>query len=86
MAALDLYLHHKVVVVTEGEGRDALLVAARRAYCPVLCVAGPWAQSSILEGKTPDGARARAFVCTGPTCSPPVSDSAELAALVAKTS
>jgi uncharacterized protein len=84
VAALDLYLHHKVVVVTEGEGRDALLVAARRAYCPVLCVAGPWAQPSILEAKTPDGARARAFVCTGPTCSPPVSDPAELATLVAR--
>jgi uncharacterized protein YyaL (SSP411 family) len=84
VAALDLYLHHKVVVVTDGEGRDALLAAARRAYCPVLCVAGPWAQASILEAKTPDGPRARAFVCTGPTCSPPVSDPAELAALVAR--
>jgi uncharacterized protein len=85
VAALDLYLHHKVVVVTDGEGRDALLASARRAYCPVLCIAGPWAQASILEGKTADGARARAFVCTGPTCSPPVSDATELAALVASS-
>jgi uncharacterized protein YyaL (SSP411 family) len=82
LAALDLYLHHKVLVVTDGDGRDALLAAARRAYCPVLCVAGPWAQASILDGKTSADGKARAFVCTGPTCSPPVTDAAELAKLV----
>jgi uncharacterized protein YyaL (SSP411 family) len=82
LAALDLYLHEQVLVVTEGEGRDELLTAARRAYAPALCVAGPWAQRSILDGKTPDGARARAFVCTGPTCAPPVTDAGALLALL----
>ena len=84
IAALDLYLHSKVVVITEGEGRDALFAAARAAYSPTLCVAGPWAQPSVLDGKAPDGQRARAFVCTGPSCSPPVGDPGDLAQLVAR--
>ncbi|MGN6106719.1 MAG: thioredoxin domain-containing protein, partial [Kofleriaceae bacterium] len=68
LAALDLYLHAKVLVATDGPGRDALIAAARRAYVPTLCIAGPWAAPSILDGKTPgtDG-RARAVGCTGPT-------------------
>jgi uncharacterized protein YyaL (SSP411 family) len=82
LAALDLYLHAKVVVVTEGSGRDELVLAARRAYSPTLCIAGSWAQSSVIEGKTSDGTHARAFVCTGPVCSPPVTDRAALAKLV----
>ena len=82
LAALDLYLHAQVLVVTEGTGRDALLAAARRSYAPTLCIAGPWAAPSIVEGKTPDGATARAFVCTGPTCSPPVTAPGALAALL----
>jgi uncharacterized protein YyaL (SSP411 family) len=82
LAALDLYLHAKVLVVTEGDGRDRLLAAARRIYAPTLCIAGPWAAPSILDGKTPAGATARGFVCTGPTCSAPVSDPAALTALL----
>ena len=84
LGALDLYLHAKVLVATPGEGRDALVAAARRAYAPTLCLAGPWASASILDGKAaaPDG-RARAFVCTGPTCAPPVTDAAALAPLLA---
>jgi uncharacterized protein YyaL (SSP411 family) len=82
LAALDLYLHAQVLVVTEGTGRDALLTAARGSYAPTLCIAGPWAAPSIVEGKTPDGATARAFVCTGPTCSPPVTAPGALAALL----
>jgi uncharacterized protein YyaL (SSP411 family) len=82
LAALDLYLHANVLVVTDGAGRDALLAAARRSYAPTLCIAGPWAQPSVLEGKTPSGDTARAFVCRGPSCSPPVSDPAALAALL----
>ena len=77
MAALDLYLHAKVLVAV-GPHRDALLAAARKVYAPTLCIAGPWAQPSVLEGKT-----AGAYVCTGPVCSPPVSDPAALAALLA---
>jgi uncharacterized protein YyaL (SSP411 family) len=121
LAALDLYLHAQILVVTEGSGRDRLLAAARQCYAPTLCIAGPWAAPSILEGKTsraeterspehrapargsgsseardprnemsegdrtqygPRGATARAFVCTGPSCSPPVTEPGELAALL----
>jgi uncharacterized protein YyaL (SSP411 family) len=83
LGALDLYLHAQVLVATEGTGREELLTAARRAYAPTLCVAGPWASASVLEGKAPvaDGA-ARAFVCTGPTCAPPVTEPAALDALL----
>ena len=66
---------------TEGAGRDELLAAARRAYAPTLCIAGPWAQPSILEGKTPRRRRARSCA-RGPTCSPPVTEPAALAALL----
>ncbi|HEY4242597.1 MAG TPA: thioredoxin domain-containing protein [Kofleriaceae bacterium] len=82
LGALDLYLHAQVLVVTPGTGRDELLAAARATASPNLCIAGPWASASVLEGKTSDGARARAFVCTGPTCSAPVSTPAELHALL----
>jgi uncharacterized protein YyaL (SSP411 family) len=47
-----------------------------------LCIAGPWASRDLVDGKTPAGDAARAFVCTGPTCSPPVTDAAALAALL----
>ncbi|MGE5181331.1 MAG: thioredoxin domain-containing protein [Acidobacteriota bacterium] len=83
LGALDLYLHVQELVVTGGEGQGALLAAARRTYAPTLCVAGPWAQASITDGKTPDGAHARAYVCRGPTCAPPTSDAGALEKLLA---
>jgi hypothetical protein len=84
LAAMDLYLHSQVVVVSEGQGRDALVAATRGVYSPTTCLAGPWASPSVLEAKTaaPDGA-ARAFVCTGPTCAPPVTEPAALVSLLA---
>jgi uncharacterized protein YyaL (SSP411 family) len=82
LAALDLYLHSKVLVVTEGTNRDALIEAARGVYAPTLAIAGPWAAPSILEGKTPVDGAARAFVCTGPTCAPPVTEVAALRELL----
>ncbi|HEY5948655.1 MAG TPA: thioredoxin domain-containing protein [Kofleriaceae bacterium] len=82
LGALDLYLHPKELVVTAGSGRDELLAAARRCYSPTLCVAGPWAQPSILEAKNPAGDRAHAFVCSGTTCSSPVTETTELVPLL----
>ncbi|HEX3475664.1 MAG TPA: thioredoxin domain-containing protein [Kofleriaceae bacterium] len=82
LAALDLYLHGKVLVVTEGAGRERLLAAARQVYAPTLCIAGPWAAPSVLDGKTPAGGAARGFVCTGPTCAPPVTEPAALTGLL----
>ena len=74
LSALDDLLHAQVVVITEGEGREALLEAARRAFAPTRMLAGPWASAAVLEGKTADGARARAFVCRGPVCSAPMTE------------
>jgi uncharacterized protein YyaL (SSP411 family) len=84
LAAMDFYLHSQVVVVSEGRGRDALVAATRGVYSPTTCVAGPWASPSVLEAKTAatDGA-ARAFVCTGPTCAPPVTEPSALVSLLA---
>ena len=83
VAAADLYLHGTELVVTEGEGRELLLEAARAAYAPTRMIAGPWAAESILAGKqaAADG-RAQAFVCRGQSCSPPVTDVAELVKLL----
>jgi len=82
LAALDLYLHAQVLVVTEGAGREALVAAARKTYAPTLCIAGPWGAPSILEGKSPEAGVARAFVCAGTSCSAPVTEPAALHALL----
>jgi len=82
LAALDLYLNAQVLVVTEGTGKAELVTAAHRVFAPTLCLAGAWAAPSTLEGKTSDGARARAFVCRGPTCSPPVTEPSGLSSLL----
>jgi uncharacterized protein YyaL (SSP411 family) len=82
LAGLDLYLHAHVLVVTDGENREALLAAARKTYAPTLCIAGSWAAASITEGKTSVAGVARAFVCTGPTCSAPVGEPGALHALL----
>jgi uncharacterized protein len=83
LAALDLWLHPRLVVITEGAGRDVLLEATQRAYSPTACLVGPWASASLRDGKLPaaDG-RARAFVCTATTCSPPANDAAALVKLL----
>jgi len=84
LGALDLYLHAKICVVSEGPGREELLAAARHCFAPTLCIAGPWAQSSqwIQDSQAATSGEARAFVCSGQTCSPPVSDAAELTRIV----
>ncbi len=80
LSALDRYLHGTELVVTDGAGRDELLASARRAYAPTLMIAGSWAQPSLLEGRTSEAGKARAFVCRGQTCSAPIADPAELTA------
>ena len=86
LAGLDFYLNGVELVVTGGDGRAELLAAARRAYAPTLMIAGPWAPESIRDGKQPEeDGRARAYVCRGQTCSPPVTDAAELRALLERS-
>jgi uncharacterized protein YyaL (SSP411 family) len=79
LAALDEYLLGVQLVVSEGEGRDALLAAARASYAPTLHIAGPWAADSLLADKSPaaDG-RARAYVCRAQTCSAPITSPEQL--------
>ena len=87
LGVLDLYLHGQVVVIPDGSGKDALLRALRSTYAPAAMLAGPWAAASVLEAKTATpGGEARAFVCTGPTCAPPVTEPAALAALLSPAS
>lgn len=83
LGALDFYLHHQLVVVSEGSGREALLAAARGVASPTVCVVGEWAAASLLEGKkaTAEG-RAQAYVCRGATCSAPVAEPAALKQLL----
>ena len=75
----------RIVAIVPDADRDALIAAARRTYAPTMCLAGPWASASVLDGKTADGGKARAFVCIGPSCSPPVTEPAELTRLLATT-
>ena len=71
------------LVVTEGQGREELLSAARKTFCPGLSIVGSWASASLLAGKVPDSeGRARAYVCQGQSCAQPVSSPSELAVLL----
>ncbi|MBT8493196.1 MAG: thioredoxin domain-containing protein [Deltaproteobacteria bacterium] len=79
LAAADSLLHGAELVVTEGEGSEALLEAARRSFSPGLMLAGPWASNELLTGKAVPGSEAAAYLCRGQTCSPPTSSPAELA-------
>ncbi|MBP6632139.1 MAG: thioredoxin domain-containing protein [Kofleriaceae bacterium] len=83
--ALDTLLHHDVLVVTAGAGADDLRAAARACFAPSLMLAGPWAAPSWHAGKAAGpGGVARAYLCRGTTCSPPIDTPAALvAALVA---
>ena len=83
LGALDTYLHGVQLVVTEGQGREELLSAARKTFCPGLSIVGSWASASLLAGKVPDSeGRARAYVCQGQSCAQPVSSPSELAVLL----
>jgi uncharacterized protein YyaL (SSP411 family) len=86
LAALDDYLQPIELWVSEGEGRAALLEAARRCFAPTLMVCGDWAQPTLREGRGPaaDG-RAQAYVCRGRTCAAPTADPAALRALLEVT-
>jgi hypothetical protein len=83
LGALDLYLHHQLVVVSPGAGREALVAAARAVALPTVILAGEGAAPGLRQGKTAaaDGA-AQAYVCRGATCSAPVRDAAALQALL----
>lgn len=83
LGALDFYLHHQLVVVSEGRGREELVAAARGVALPTVCLVGEWAAEALRAGKgaAADGA-AQAYVCRGATCSAPTRDAAALRQLL----
>ncbi len=81
LLALDLYLHHQVVVVSDGAGAEELRTAARSVALPSVLLGGAWASASWREGRGPDArGHAQAFVCRGATCLTPTSEPAALVA------
>ena len=70
------------VILGTASGAQNLGVIGALGVGGYIALAGPWAQPSILEAKVAAGPRARAFVCKGPTCSPPVTEVAELTDLL----
>lgn len=73
------------VVLSEGPGAEALLRVVRRRFAPLKVVAraGPGAPPlPLLEGRGPVGGRAAAYVCENRTCRAPVTEPAELEALL----
>ncbi len=79
-----------VTVVVEGDGprAEALLTAGRRSWHPQLFVfrgrppSGIPLPTEVPPTVAPSG-EARALLCTGRTCAPPITDPADLAARIA---
>ena len=84
MIALDYYLSDKIeiVVVGEGEVRDAMLRELYNAYLPnrIIAIGGADADGSIplFEGRLTDDGEVRAYICRNSVCQLPVSTVAEL--------
>ncbi len=85
-SALDRLVHGQTLVVSEGDGRDVLIAAARATYAPTLSIAGPWASAELLAGKVAavDGG-ALAYVCRGQTCAAPERDADALVRLISSS-
>ena len=81
-AGADLLLHGVELVISEGDGRETLLAAARAAYAPTMMLAGPWAAPAILDGKSSVDGKAAAYVCRQRTCAAPVHSADALVALL----
>jgi uncharacterized protein YyaL (SSP411 family) len=94
LGVLDDYLRGPVEVVVAGErsaaDTRALLRAAHAVFVPGKSVlladpadttdASDGTLPEVLRGKAPAGGRAAAYLCRSFTCSPPITDPAELAA------
>ena len=83
LSALDRYLHGAVLVVSPGEGHEALMTAARRSYAPTTAIAGEFAALALRADKAATAAGlAQAYLCQGQACSAPVTDAAALQQLL----
>jgi hypothetical protein len=88
LGAADFEADGNVSVVLAGDPATPEFAALERAlaacYVPSLVIAGGRsAPPAILEGKSPIGAGAAAYVCRGFTCDAPTSDTTALAAQLA---
>jgi hypothetical protein len=86
LCASDLLANGVSVVISPGEGADALAGAAARLGDPATVITR--LSSALLPedhpaaGKGPVGGRAAAYVCTAGTCQAPVTDPPHLAAAI----
>jgi uncharacterized protein YyaL (SSP411 family) len=88
LRALDFYVSPTFEVAIIGEQRETLVRVVRERLRPHLVLAasdGPGAAGTavaLLEGRTEIGARATAYVCERFACGAPVTDPADLTALL----
>jgi uncharacterized protein YyaL (SSP411 family) len=84
LCAVDFLKGPATTVVVSGPDPEALLRAARRVFCPnqVVALADGRADIPILEGRGPLAGKAAAYVCRDRTCLPPVTEPAQLEALL----
>lgn len=70
------------IVGAPGPERDALAAEARRRPGVTVLVSEPGSEVPLAEGRGPIEGRAAAYVCRGMVCDRPVTDVADLAALL----
>jgi uncharacterized protein YyaL (SSP411 family) len=89
LQALDFHLASTREVALVGADTSELLRAVRARFRPHLVLAGGDGEDAagvpLLEGRTPVDGRAAAYVCERFTCRRPVSEPAELEALLSPT-
>ena len=83
LQALDFHLASVREVAIVGPGREPLARAVRSRFRPHIVLAGGEAEGvPLLEGRAPVGGRAAAYVCERFACQRPVTEPAELEALL----
>jgi uncharacterized protein YyaL (SSP411 family) len=84
LCAVDFLKGPVTAVVISGPDSEALLRAARKSFClnQVVALADGRASIPILDDRGPLAGKAAAYVCRDWTCLPPVTEPAELEALL----
>ncbi|MCX5795041.1 MAG: thioredoxin domain-containing protein [Elusimicrobia bacterium] len=84
LCAVDFLKGPVTALVVSGPEPEALLRAARKVFCPnqVVALADGRAPIALARGRGPLAGRAAAYVCRDLACLPPVTEPAELEALL----